>query len=427
MTSKRSARGEGTIYYDAKAKRFRVAIPVKVQGKTKRIERVAKTKAEALTLKRQLLNDRDHNLLAIGIRQKFRDYAMHYLEFEAPSRCKQTTIDFYYGILDNHIFPVFGDRSFRDISSKEIQEFLNDLHNHQDFASKSVETIRSVMCSIYSSAERRGDIEKNPMRRTEPPRFDPFEKKKRHPIWTDKERKEVITKTSGTEFETYLYLVLSTGIRLGETLGLMWSDFDFDSGTMIIQRTLRATTSFRADGATKSELVFNTPKTPDSFRFLQLQPAVLQSLHLHHMKQQLMKDEAGKSWKENDLVFCKPDGSPINPSTYRGQYQRFLKQIGVRYIAPHDIRHTFAMTLMENNATIEQVQQAMGHSDTKTTKNVYARDVPVLGHQAVALMTSILFPESEIVPIIGAIKPAYQAKARALKGTSGKKRSLESK
>jgi integrase len=374
-----------------------------MNGKHERVERTASSKGEAVRLRRDLLNQRDNQLLATGPKQTFKEYSQHYLEYEAPSRCKETTINDYDLKLRVYIYPVFGDRPFRDITSSELQEFFIKLH--KKYATKTVESIRGIMSGIFSAAERHGHIPSNPIKRTRPPQKKQFERPKRHTVWTEEELREVIAVSTDTPFQAFIYLASTTGLRLGELLGLTWEDLDFETGALYVQRTLRLTQDRLTRSNKKYQLVFNTPKTADSYRMLQVQPVVLDALTLHKMSQDLLRIEIGAEWADFDLVFPEKTGRPVNPTTFRGRYQKFLKSNGLRYIAPHDIRHTFATTLVANNASLQEVQQAMGHHDIKVTKNIYARDIPSLGHQAVSKMTQIAFPGSRENLALGITKP----------------------
>jgi integrase len=409
MTAKkRKPKGQGSVYFSKAKKLWTVKIPVMnpLTGKMEPTYHYAKNALDAELLKRRLLDERDNNTLVLGPRCSFRDYAMRFLEFRAPKKCKATTVDFYYQILNMYVFPVFGERTFRDITPGEIQDFLTALDKKERYADKTIETIRGVMMSVYTSAEKLGEISSNPMKRTSPPEKDPYKPKKRHPVWSESEQREVIADSINSPFETYLFLMLTTGLRLGEATGLRWEDIDDTPGGVWIQRTLRQTTPFPVDGVKrKSHLVFNTPKSPDSHRYLQLQPVVLDSLQRHKLEQDLIRSEKGPDWNPKGLVFPNYDGTPVAPSTFRSRYKRFLESIGVRYIAPHDIRHTFAMTLIENKASVKQVQQALGHSTSKVTEEYYIKDVPKLGHEAVAMQTKFLFPDSPANEIIGENAP----------------------
>ena len=405
MTKQRHTKGEGSIFFSKAKGKWIVRVPLRnsMNGKHERVERTASSKGEAVRLRRDLLNQRDNQLLATGPKQTFKEYSQHYLEYEAPSRCKETTINDYDLKLRVYIYPVFGDRPFRDITSNELQEFFIKLH--KKYATKTVESIRGIMSGIFSAAERHGHIPSNPIKRTRPPQKKQFERPKRHTVWTEEELREVIAVSTDTPFQAFIYLASTTGLRLGELLGLTWEDLDFETGALYVQRTLRLTQDRLTRSNKKYQLVFNTPKTADSYRMLQVQPVVLDALTLHKMSQDLLRIEVGAEWADFDLVFPEKTGKPVNPTTFRGRYERFLKSNGLRYIAPHDIRHTFATTLVANNASLQEVQQAMGHHDIKVTKNIYARDIPSLGHQAVSKMTQIIFPGSPERLLLGTATP----------------------
>ena len=405
MTKKRNTKGEGSVFYSEAKAKWIVRVPLRnsVDGRTQKVERTVATRNEAIRLRRELLNQRDNRLLATGPKQSFKDYAEHYLEFEAPNRCKATTINDYDLKLRVYIYPVFGERPYRDITSSELTEFFSKLH--KKYATKTVESIRGIMSGIFSAAERHEHIPTNPVKRTLPPQRKEFESQKKHPVWTENELRSVIEISTDTPFQAFIFLAATTGLRLGELLGLTWEDLDFQTGALYVQRTLRLTQDRLTRSNKKYQLVFNTPKTADSNRMLQVQPVVLDALMMHKLSQDLLKAEVGTKWTDFDLVFPEKTGMPVNPTTFRGRYQRFLERNGIRYIAPHDIRHTFATTLVANNASLQEVQQAMGHHDIKVTKNIYARDIPSLGHQAVSKMTQIIFPGSPERPSLGIVAP----------------------
>ena len=415
MTTKRSPKGEGGIYFSKSKNMWEARITVKdpYSGKTKRLSRYASTEKDARKLKTELLRQRDYGSLRFGPNQSFSDYATHYLEFEAPNRCSKTTINDYFYKLEHYVIPEIGNRPYRDIKPVELQELFTRMmrgtKSQKPLSWKSVESIRGLLSGIFAVAESHGDVPFNPVRKTFHPKPTKDVAQKIIEVWTEDEQRDVILKSTGTNFEAYIYLVLSTGLRTGEATALRWSDIDFQNGVVHIRKTLRRTTpaptDFKFDISVgkeqkKSEMVFNEPKTSSSRRSLQIQPPVIEALVQRAFKQQVKRIEEGSDWNEMELVFPNEDGKPIQPGTFRSHYRGFLKSIGIRYIRPHWIRHTFAVTLLSNHATIEQVQQALGHSSNRITKDTYAKSVPLLGHQAVAMMSKLMFPEADLNPII---------------------------
>jgi integrase len=386
-------KGEGTVFYSEKRDRWVVKVPVGQysSGKTKYVSRDVTTRSEAMSLRRQLLTKRDNRQLATGPRQTFQDYAMYFLEFDAPTDCKTTTINDYYGHLNRYLFPIIGKRAIADITSVHLEQILTNLRKR--YSAKTVNTIRGVLSSVFSSAERHGIVVFNPVKRTKPAKADPRDKSKKQPPWTLEEIHTVLNTRQGSFMHVWISFTLATGMRLGEVLGLKWSDIDFETGTLYVQRTLRITSDYKSDGLNQ-RLVFNTPKTPDSQRFLQIHSRTLAALSSMRIDQESSKAEMGDAWVDSGCIFANRNGGPMQPTTFRSRYKAFLKENNIRYITPHDIRHTFAVRLIENGASLQQVQQALGHSSIEITKDTYAHNLPVLAQQATELQANLMYPET---------------------------------
>ena len=319
-----------------------------------------------------------------------------------------------------YINPSLGRIPVQDITSMQLEEFFGRMRKNK--SAKTVNTVRGLLSGIFSSAERHELIVSNPVRRTKPAHQGEWDPTTKRPPWTIDESRAALKAAQGTEMYAFITLALSTGMRIGEILGLQWGDVDFESGSIYVQRTLRMTTEYHLDGSSKSGLVLNTPKTKDSQRYLQIHTDALNALKVIHFGQEIDKSLSDSKFKKTDFVFSKPDGSPFTPSTFRSQYKRFLESNGLRYIRPHDIRHTFAVSLLENGGSLQQIQQAMGHSSIDITKNVYGQNLPVLGQQATALMAQLLNPESDIAPPIEFVKPTSPVLPRSSGGSAKRSR-----
>ena len=422
MGRKLGLKGNGSIYFSEKRQRYVVKVPVgkHPNGRTRYVEKFLKTRKEAEQVKRELLTKRDNRQLAAGPRQTLKDFAERYLEFDAPNTCKATTVNYYRGLLKMYINPSLGRIPVQDITSMQLEEFFGRMRKNK--SAKTVNTVRGLLSGIFSSAERHELIVSNPVRRTKPAHQGEWDPTTKRPPWTIDESKAALKAAQGTEMYAFITLALSTGMRIGEILGLQWGDVDFESGSIYVQRTLRMTTEYHLDGSSKSGLVLNTPKTKDSQRYLQIHTDALNALKVIHFGQEIDKSLSDSKFKKTDFVFSKPNGSPFTPSTFRSQYKRFLESNGLRYIRPHDIRHTFAVSLLENGGSLQQIQQAMGHSSIDITKNVCGQNLPVLGQQATALMAQLLNPESDIAPPIEFLKPASPVSPRSSGGSAKRSR-----
>ena len=161
-----------------------------------------------------------------------------------------------------------------------------------------------------------------------------------------------------------IYLLITTGIRRGECVGLKWKDVDDQNKTLTIERNVTYTP--------KSGLNINTPKTVNSIRQIPLISSVADLL-------QQYKDEREKQSKKNilgDAFVFSNEGNPMIPRTpdsLTRHLKRFMKRNGFPDMSPHDLRHTCATLLLSNGADVKSVQNILGHADASTTLNFYVR------------------------------------------------------
>lgn len=151
---------------------------------------------------------------------------------------------------------------------------------------------------------------------------------------------------SDLEFKTQMYILLTSGLRRGELLGLKWEDIDFMKGTVNIERNIVTVT-----GSTK---LVTTPKTENSVREA---PLTNQSLKLLAML---------RTQSKNEWVF-----ESRTPNSLTTKVKRFMKRNELPDYSPHDLRHTCASLLNANKVDLKTIQLVLGHSDASTTLNYY--------------------------------------------------------
>jgi integrase len=135
---------------------------------------------------------------------------------------------------------------------------------------------------------------------------------------------------------------LKTGLRLGELLGLCWSDINLDTGLLVVRHNL-----IRG--------VLGTPKNGRT-REVPLCDDVIHALRGHR-----------RDYHFGDFVFCRPGGEPNTDNSSRKPLRRACRKAGIREIGWHVLRHTFASHLVMRGASMKAVQELLGHSDIKTT------------------------------------------------------------
>jgi len=167
-------------------------------------------------------------------------------------------------------------------------------------------------------------------------------------------------------------LAVTTGMRVGELLGLMWEDIDFFSGTIHVHRSL---TYLQGKG-----LIFTEPKSEKSKRSIAVPGLVLDALW----------DLKEKTGVQSGLVFRTSKNAPIYAGNINSHLKKLLKKIGLPLIRFHDLRHTAATLLLSGGVHPKVVQEMLGHSQIKHTLDTYSHVMPDIQRSAAEKMDDML-------------------------------------
>jgi integrase len=200
-------------------------------------------------------------------------------------------------------------------------------------------------------------ILKNPMEKVDCPKLS----KKKVDALSAEQAKEFFSLIGEApiDFRCMLNLLITTGLRRGELMGLQWGDIDLDHCIISVNRNVTYTPT--------SGIVVSTPKTDCGLRQIPLMLAVADVLKEY-------RNTMGE-WRRQDYVFPK-GGNPTlarDPNSITRRVKRFMKLHGLPDMSPHDLRHTCATLLLSNGADIKSVSEILGHTDASTTLNFYVR------------------------------------------------------
>lgn len=163
----------------------------------------------------------------------------------------------------------------------------------------------------------------------------------------------------------YLYkVVLFTGLREGEVLGLTWDCVDFERGSLLIKQQLRR------EQKKGGQYYFSSPKSGKS-RTLTLAPSVLQLFRLQKLRQNGFRVEAGELWEDRNLVFSNQIGGYLSYRTVYDCFKRVVAKIGTPTTRFHDLRHTYATMAIRAGDDIKTVQENLGHATAAFTLDIY--------------------------------------------------------
>jgi integrase len=158
-------------------------------------------------------------------------------------------------------------------------------------------------------------------------------------------------------------LALGTGMRRGEICALTWGHLNFDGAALRVERSLEET---------KDGLRFKTPKTKRGRRTISLPMNVIEILRGHQRQQaeQRLVLGLGRAGPD-DLVFARPDGSPLSPDNLSRDWRRALKRFDLPGFMFHALRHTSASALIAAGLDVGAVSRRLGHANPATTLRVY--------------------------------------------------------
>ena len=383
--------GDGSVFQLKSGKwSAQVTLGYRPNGRRIRRTKTCTTKAEAIKKLQRLREDAKTKTSNKSDVVTFGDFADYCLENHATQTCRQSTINGYRDLLERYTKSYLWHMRLRDIDPDHIIKLMKQLESY-GLNHTSRKQVRGVVGKILQMGVEQRIISINAVKLTPVPKKDYFHQKSRvmDPL-TQQEAIELIDLTQNHDLGAIIQISIAIGTRRGETLGLKWSDINFETGELKIQRSLKEHRIKQKDGSWKTHIGEDDVKTRNSRRTLTLGALTLKVLKAERHKQQLQKMVAGNVWQETDYVFTNDIGGPLNPNGVSKRFSKLLKNLGCRHIRFHDMRHTTAVLLLTAATPLEEVSQLLGHSSIGITKDTYAPFVPALSNRAIARMEEVL-------------------------------------
>lgn len=309
-------------------------------------------------------------------------------------RVKPSTLDSYRRNLDLHVLPTMGQRQLRRLTPVMLNQLYAELlttgnrKTGEGLSAKTVSYVHTIIHKALADAVDLGLVNANIADRAKPPRPKARESKEIK-SWTADELRTFLDLVEGHRLEAAWHVAAFTGMRRAEILGLRWRDLDLDSGRLSVRHTLVSV---------GYEIVKSTPKTHQA-RTIDLDAGTVERLRNHHGRQLEDRQEWGTDYEENDLVFCRENGSPLHPHTFSQAFERIVARSGLPKIPLHGLRHTHATVGLAIGVPAKVVTERLGHENVAFTLKQYAHVLP--GMQADAarrIATAILDDEDDIEP-----------------------------
>jgi integrase len=266
-----------------------------------------------------------------------------------------------------NIIPLLGTLTLAEITTANVQAMADKLLK-QKYAPTSVRRVHAVLQSALGDAKRAGIINSNPcngVRIVDRRRLS-------WNYWEPEQVRTFLTTARGDYYEAYFVLSLTTGLRIGEALGLRWSDLDLDRGTMRIEQQLLQK---RPEGRLTPD-IFGDVKRPASHRDVNLSKLAVTALRAHHARQAELALNLGEPWRtaagvSYDLVFVSPFGLPLYQQTVTRAFQAVTTRAKLPRLKVHEMRHTAAALMIFSGEDVLVVSKTLGHASVNITLNIY--------------------------------------------------------
>ena len=343
----------------------RVTVGIMADGKQKQKSLYGKTRQEVSAKMTDLLNNLQKGLITNPTEMTLSEWLDFYMLEYKKKFVKPATYNNYTIKVKNHIKPAVGHYKLKALRQDIIQKFINGLSD-KGLAPATVEAIFKLLHNALETAVDDGLIVRNVANRVRLPKVP---KPKIEAFTVDQQRK-FEEKAKETYMGDMYIFDLCTGMRLGELLGLKWSDIDFEKDQLHIKRTI-----FKAKDPDNPEdswhLDFGPPKTPASQRTIPLHQTAIKLLADVFEQQEINKATAGAAYEDNDLVFCTKLGRPQDPINMRRTFYRICDKAGISGFSPHCLRHTFATRGVDAKVDVRVMQSFLGHANIQETVNTY--------------------------------------------------------
>ena len=218
----------------------------------------------------------------------------------------------------------------------------------------------------------------NPASRATPPRV----RKHQADYFQPEEMEDIIEALDKVpiKWKTMTYLLIDTGCRRGELMGLQWKHINFKKGTMMIEQALLYT---------KEKGIFVGPTKNGQPRALCLSPESLDMLRKWHTEQLRTRLHNAEKWQDTDFIFTKDNGQPMHPDSITQWLDKFSKENDLPHIHPHAFRHTVASTLIANGVDLVTTAAELGHTDATTTAMIYAHQIAKARAEAAGIRAGV--------------------------------------
>ena len=308
----------------------------------------------------------------------------------AKYNLRESTRSAYEYTYDHYVRDTFGRKRIAEIKYSDVLQFYYYLLNQKEISLGTLDSIHCLLHPTFQLAVRDEIIRKNPTDGVmkEISRESGKNRGVRHALTVQQQRafmEYIANHPIYFHWWPMFTILLGTGCRIGEALGLRWQDLDFENRVISINHSL---VYYQTRDSKKCMLRVSLPKTEAGIRTIPMLDIVKDAFEMLHEQQ----EENGFNETEIDgmtgFIFCNRFGGVPNPQTVNHTIKRILNQYNADEVVRakkerrepiilpdfscHHLRHTFCTRLCEHETNLKVIQAIMGHKNIETTMDIYA-------------------------------------------------------
>ena len=299
------------------------------------------------------------------------------------------------GISINTIYNIFKGRPVTEESAQKVSLFFSlpfsaaftCAKETRPLSNKTIRHHHRLISVMLNTAVQWQLIMNNPAQRVKAPKVQNKEAK----YLDEKQSAKLISllEKAPVQNRMMIMLLLYSGLRRGELLGLEWKDLDFGKNLISIKRTSQY---LPGNGIFTKET-----KTESSVRTIKLPEQVFLLLKEYKRWQAEKQIHMGDRWTQSDRLFTTDEGKPVHPDSISGWFRKFIAKTDLPQISIHSLRHTNITLLLSAGVPLRTVSYRAGHAQTTTTANIYAHAIQSADEMAAQALDNLLLPLSGMV------------------------------
>lgn len=353
-----------------------VDLGLKANGKrNQKWKSIKGTKKEADAILARMLTELEDGVFIDAKKTSVSEYLDKWIA-SIKGSVSATTYERYKQLCDKHLKPTIGNIALNKLQAIKISEMYSNaivsgrLDKSGGLSKQTVLHMHRVLKRALSQAVKWGLISKNPCDAVD---NIPKPDKKERLTFTTKETLNLLELLNGKPLYLPVLLAVTTGMRRGEILGIRWKDIDLDNKRLNIRQIVIETREYG--------LEIKQPKTDSSSRSIALPQITIEALKRYRVEQAELRLQLGKGLTPEVMLFDELSGLNV-PGNLTSRFRKFIKTRKLKDVTFHDLRHTHATHLLEQNIHPKIVSERLGHSTIALTMNTYSHVMPTMQEEA---------------------------------------------